>query len=1260
MKKNKTIKNLSKWCLPMVLFVFMHSNIIAQTASGTAGTNNCLNGGTVTANSTGLGVTPQYQLLKSGVVVAPVSGNAAQFTNTNLFSGLEDGSYTVKARASSAGTVYTSGNITVDDGYVAMAITTPTKLVSCPTAMVPLTTTINAIGGKAPFTYKIALQSSPSTIIQNSGAITPRNFTFSPLAVENYIVSVTDACGNTITGATAISSGGATLNQIFPQTFNFGRIGVAGDCTSKIMMRAKDNFAYVGSQNAIVSAADKANFSWRLEFNGLSYGKDIDADGNPDLAGPNFDLNTIQTTLPLGITQLAAAVAGNPKMVIYDQCNNSKTFIPSQAKIYTSSVVCGGNGIVQLYDANGVSTLSMACYPVDWTFTSSGNPTITYSQTSVKEIIPQNFVPGATYTITAIDAAGNINGSITQSATVTIPPVTSTPYYISQITRSGLYYNMGGFLVFSNYSLSGDIINVQITASDVPSMVGYNYNYTVPSNTNGSLYFSLPNPPTSNAMPAGSYTLKVTGPCGTMNQTINVSGYKGILSSLTTSPVCGGFNVVANTTLIESATLYEIVIVSGPSNAGTVRELSNLTTSLPFNGLAYGTYVFGIRVKGNGVVFNTQTVTYGAANAITVDNSQTGGFVCSAGASDGTLTIVATTNSPAPGNTLEYTLSLDGGATYGAYQSSNTFSGLTNGTYYFKVKDGCGNIVTQSAQVGVAAAPTATANGVSSPATFCKLNTGTIQMDVDITGASSYLWTGPGITAANQSLKNPQVNYSAVAVGTNNYTCTVTLGAPCNSSSVSNLSVKINTLPTVVINNPATVCAQNTINLTAPAVTAGSDAGLTYTYFKDASATITLSNPNAVTTSGTYYIKGSNANCSDVKPVVVTINNCPATITDTSCSNNGTFDVTTDDFMIFKVAPGNTSNYSVTATFAGNPVSVLLMNNNPATNVTGEASTYFKVANGGLSTGNFSITLTPTIGSSETLLVANTGTCSTACTTSSTGNKVTYYYSSPYQNTDLTNATSIIPKFNPGTNRVLTNVKVDYGITFLAKTTVDNSSATAKNVRFKQDAEVTYVINGNSYSNTVIASKNPSYPASNSYPPGNTTVTNNFAPVPNTINYSSPSDIANFVGSGNVTTNVSTLSSFAGTAATGVGFSTATQVSYFYKVEYTYDCVSSECTKPAATGTPDGYTKVGITVQKKQNEWPENIPNGFITLESREKGFVITRVSTAGDDSGAPLASDPITDPKEGMIIYDIADKCVKLFNGKIWNCIKKSCNDTN
>lgn len=95
------------------------------------------------------------------------------------------------------------------------------------------------------------------------------------------------------------------------------------------------------------------------------------------------------------------------------------------------------------------------------------------------------------------------------------------------------------------------------------------------------------------------------------------------------------------------------------------------------------------------------------------------------------------------------------------------------------------------------------------------------------------------------------------------------------------------------------------------------------------------------------------------------------------------------------------------------------------------------------------------------------------------------------------------------------------------------------------------------------------------------------------------------------------------------------------------------CTQPPTAGTGE-ITRVGISVQQKQANWPENIPNGHIALESKEKGLVITRVAHV---SFVPQATDSIASPFAGMLVYDIQDACVKLFNGINWKCLERSCN---
>jgi hypothetical protein len=144
--------------------------------------------------------------------------------------------------------------------------------------------------------------------------------------------------------------------------------------------------------------------------------------------------------------------------------------------------------------------------------------------------------------------------------------------------------------------------------------------------------------------------------------------------------------------------------------------------------------------------------------------------------------------------------------------------------------------------------------------------------------------TVPYVLNANAST----VYVKSATAATTTYTVTSTAaGTACTNTA--SVNVVVNPLPTVITVNQ-TICAPSTVNLQNAAVTLGSDAGLTYTYWTNAAATTALTNPGAVATSNTYYIKGTNANgCSVVTPVTVTINPQPTlTVTNpaTVCSPN--------------------------------------------------------------------------------------------------------------------------------------------------------------------------------------------------------------------------------------------------------------------------------------------------------------------------------------------------------------------------------------
>ena len=85
-------------------------------------------------------------------------------------------------------------------------------------------------------------------------------------------------------------------------------------------------------------------------------------------------------------------------------------------------------------------------------------------------------------------------------------------------------------------------------------------------------------------------------------------------------------------------------------------------------------------------------------------------------------------------------------------------------------------------------------------------------------------------------------------------------------------------------------------------------------------------------------------------------------------------------------------------------------------------------------------------------------------------------------------------------------------------------------------------------------------------------------------------------------------------------------------------------------------TTHGITLLKRAggttpSSWPMNRKSAYTVLESNTKGLVITRMTSDPLQSSAVNYIDKITNPQEGMIIYDTFTKCLKIYDGTNWKC---------
>jgi gliding motility-associated-like protein len=336
-------------------------------------------------------------------------------------------------------------------------------------------------------------------------------------------------------------------------------------------------------------------------------------------------------------------------------------------------------------------------------------------------------------------------------------------------------------------------------------------------------------------------TVNRTSPAGTDAQTVCINTAITNITYATTGAT--GATVTGLPAGVIGSWLANVVTISGtPTAAGPFTYTVTLT-------------------GGCGVVTTTGTITINAIPTVTITDPAA---VCAPATVD--LTAAAVTAGSTAG--LTYTYWTDAAATI-AYVTPGI---ATAGTYYIKGSDpvtSCFDI--KPVIVTVNAVPTVI---ITDPAAVCAPATADLTTAAVTAGSTAGLaytyWTDVAATIA----------YATPATATAG-TYYIKGSDPVTSCfDIKPVTVTVNAVPTVAITDPATVCAPATVDLTAVAVTAGSTAGLTYTYWTDAAATIAYATP-ATATAGTYYIKGSDPvdGCYNIKPVTVTVNTSPSVTT---------------------------------------------------------------------------------------------------------------------------------------------------------------------------------------------------------------------------------------------------------------------------------------------------------------------------------------------------------------------------------------------
>ncbi|MEY4791264.1 MAG: hypothetical protein RIT34_71 [Bacteroidota bacterium] len=666
----------------------------------------------------------------------------------------------------------------------AVLISVTTALAQCPNPITAVTLTVNdqpcgspsvngsmtvaVTGGVAPYTY---------TWTRNGSAYvtTPAN-TNAPtnLIAGNYVVSVTDACNVTAVssasvtlnnaiaidltaaslGANALCFGGngsisasifggtsqrslvvtnTTTNQVYTQvtpsgapvagvypfsisvpqgTYSVTAVDAGSTCPSETWLT---NVTITQPAAALIATTAKTDVC----FGGTNGTITVTAAGGTGTktysndGGVTFQASNVFTGLAAGTYSIVVKDANNCTTTPASVTINQSGSALAVAVTSVTNVACNGasTGAVNITATGGYST----AYSYAWTGPASF--------TATTEDLSSR--PAGVYNVTVTDAGG-----CTQTATATILQPTA-------LSASAVATNVACF------GGTTGAVNLTVTGGTAP----YTYAWSGPSS-----YTATTEDLTGRS--AGTYNVTITdGSNCTTTATASITQPAVLAATNTvTNVTCNGTSTGAvNLTVTGGVTPYTFAWTGPSSFTATTEDL----TARPA-----GTY--NVTVTDGNACTTTSTATINQPTAITASATNTS-VSCNAG-SNGTITVTAS------GGTAPYTYSSNGTT----FQASNSFTGLTAGTYTLTVKDA--NNCTQTTTTTITqpnalvATPTITnvlCNGAS---------TGSVTLAV--TGGTSpytYSWTGTSFTATTANISSrPAGTYNVTVTDANSCTTTAT------------------------------------------------------------------------------------------------------------------------------------------------------------------------------------------------------------------------------------------------------------------------------------------------------------------------------------------------------------------------------------------------------------------------------------------------------------------------------------------------------
>ncbi|GAB3991197.1 hypothetical protein GCM10028807_20780 [Spirosoma daeguense] len=910
-----------------------------------ANANGCISTatGTVTVNSLPPAALTSATICASQSVTLVASGGSSYSFSTGLSNG------TGQLAVNPTTTTNYSVTVTNANGCVSTATGTvtvnslPIASVNSPTICAGQSATLTATGGTS-YTFSNGTNNNTGRLVTFPTSTTAYSVTVANasgcISTTTAIITVNPAVTATLSNATICAGQTATLTATGGTSYSFstglsngtGQLAINPTTTTTYSVTVANSSGCIGTatgtvtvnsavtatlsnaticagQTATLTATGGTSYSFSTGLsNGTgqlavtpttttTYSVTVSSNGCTGTASGTVTVNALpiaavnSPTICAGQSATLTVTGGTAYTFSNGTTNNTGRLvtIPTSTTAY-SVTVANGSGCISTITATitvnpaVTATLSNAtiCAGQTATLTATGGTSYSFS-TGLSNGTGQLAVNPTTttnYSVTVVNGSGCAS---TATGTVTVnPAVTAT---LSNATicagQTATLTATGG----TSYSFSTGLSNgtgqlvVSPTATTTYSVIVTNANGCVSTATGTVTVNSLPPATLSSATICAGQTATLTATGGTSytfsTGLSNGTGQLVVSPTATTTysvTVANASGCISTTTAI--ITVNPAVTATLSNATICVGQTATLTatggTSYSFStGLSNGT--------GQLAINPTTTTTY----SVTVTNAN--GCI---GTATGTVTVntlpTATLSaSPATicaGQTV--TLTAAGGSSYrfsnGTTNSTGTVSvipaAIGSNTYSVTVTNGatCSAIATTSVTVN----PSVTAT--LSSVTICSGTSATLVA----MGGSSYRF-GPGNTNTSGLLV-------VAPTSTTTYSVTVTSAQGC--SAVATGTVTVNSLPTPTISGNSSICAGQTITLTANPTT-----GLTYAW-SGPGGSLGSSNPltiaNSTTAnSGTYQVLVTNANgCTATASFNVTVKPAPvAQILSTSvvCTGNG-------------------------------------------------------------------------------------------------------------------------------------------------------------------------------------------------------------------------------------------------------------------------------------------------------------------------------------------------------------------------------------